>query len=97
MKLDWHFCPWCYGEGFAPLSSREYPDKRYSAKCGNPACDRKDLMPFMRYCPWCHRRVRKKWKIDKTATSCSRCGWGVLPSYWTHCPWCAKGLPQPSG
>jgi serine/threonine-protein kinase len=92
MKLDWRFCPWCYGPGFEPHTTRRYTDKRYTARCANPRCERKELMPFMRYCPWCHRKVRKKWEIVGSRDKCSRCGWGVLPAYWSHCPWCRKEI-----
>ncbi len=92
MKLDWTYCPWCYGPGFEPHTTRQYTDVRYVARCGNPRCTRKELMPFMRYCPWCHRKVRKKWEILGTHEKCARCGWGVLRAYWSHCPWCTKSL-----
>jgi serine/threonine-protein kinase len=92
MKLDWHYCPWCYGPGFEPSSTREFSDIRYTARCQNERCSRKLLMPFMRYCPWCHRKVRRKWKIPESTKSCRHCGWGVAAGYWTHCPWCAKRL-----
>jgi len=92
MKLDWHYCPWCYGPGFAPSTTREYSDIRYTARCQNARCSRKLLMPFMRYCPWCHRKVRRKWKIPESTKSCRHCGWGVATGFWTHCPWCAKRL-----
>ena len=92
MKLDWTYCSWCYGAGFEPHTTRKYTDVRYTARCGNSACPRKELMPFMRYCPWCRRKVRKQWQILGTREKCSRCGWGVLRQYWSHCPWCRKSL-----
>jgi hypothetical protein len=92
MKLDWHYCPWCYGPGFEPSSTREYSDIRYSAKCQNAKCSRKLLMPFMRYCPWCHRKVRRKWKIPESEKTCRHCHWGIAAGFWSHCPWCAKRL-----
>lgn len=92
MKLDWNYCPWCYGAGFEPETTREYSDKRYQARCSNPRCRRKLLMVFMRYCPWCHRKVRRKWKIPGSSDSCKSCGWGVLRSYWSYCPWCGARL-----
>jgi serine/threonine protein kinase len=92
MKLDWLYCPWCYGPGFEPLSTRHYSDRRYVARCRNPRCERKDLMPFMRYCPWCHTKVRHGWKVQGTGETCRKCGWGVLGDFWTTCPWCGTGL-----
>jgi serine/threonine-protein kinase len=92
LKLDWIYCPWCYGPGFEPTDNRTFPDKRYQGKCQNRACERKDLMPFMRYCPWCHRKVRRKWKIEKSSRSCGKCGWGVAGEYWSFCPWCVTRL-----
>ena len=92
MKLDWKYCAWCYGPGFEPHTARQYTDVRYTARCPGARCPRKELMPFMRYCPWCHRKVRRKWKIEGSTDKCSRCGWGVLRQYWSHCPWCRKSL-----
>jgi serine/threonine-protein kinase len=94
IKLDWKYCPWCYGPGFEPLSNRIQNDRRYTQRCDNPRCSRKQLMPFMRYCPWCHRRVRKKWTITGSRDRCSRCGWGVVSSFWSYCPWCATRLDR---
>jgi serine/threonine-protein kinase len=92
LKLDWAFCPWCFGPGFEVSTGREYPDKRYEARCSNPDCSRKLLMPYMRYCPWCRRKVRRKWKVPGSGHKCPSCGWGVFRSFWDHCPWCARSL-----
>jgi serine/threonine-protein kinase len=92
MKLDWEYCAWCYGPGFEPVAKRKFSDRRYTARCANPKCDRKLLMPFMRYCPWCRRKVRRKWKIPASDKVCRHCGWGVAAGYWSHCPWCSKRL-----
>jgi serine/threonine-protein kinase len=92
-NLDWSFCPWCYGPGFRKVSDRSYKDSTYAARCTNPACSRKSLSPFMRYCPWCRRRVRRHWRIADSKDRCKRCGWGVLPGFWRFCPWCDKALP----
>lgn len=92
VKLDWKYCPWCYGPGFDSLGKRRYVDRRYVAKCRNPGCERKELMPFMRYCPWCRRKVRRAWAIADSRKSCSRCHWGVVGNYWDFCPWCGVAL-----
>lgn len=91
MKLDWRFCPYCYGASLGPRSNRSYTDVRYQARCHKTNC-KGDLMPFMRYCPWCRSKVRKKWKIPKMNEKCRHCGWGVLRDYWGDCPWCGKKL-----
>jgi serine/threonine-protein kinase len=91
-KLDWRFCAWCYGPGFTDATERQYSDRRYVARCRNPKCDRQDLMPFMRYCPWCHTKVRQPWRIEGSADKCGKCDNGVLRDFWTHCPWCAVSL-----
>lgn len=88
LKLDWHYCPWCFGPGFEVASAREYSDRRYAARCDGSACKRKELMRFMRYCPWCRRKVRRKWKLPGTAETCHSCGWGVAKDFWSYCPWC---------
>ncbi len=90
VKLDWRFCPWCYSPGVEPAENRSYSDKRYVARCSNPDCPDGRLMAFMRYCPWCHRKVRRKWKIPRSRETCSRCGWGVVRDFWEYCPWCGK-------
>jgi hypothetical protein len=92
MKLDWSYCPWCFGPGFEVTTDREYSDKRYQGRCANPGCSRRLLMPFMRYCPWCHRKVRRKWRMPESKDVCPSCGWGVFRSFWDYCPWCGKGL-----
>jgi serine/threonine protein kinase len=91
MKLDWLYCPHEYRTAQGPRSDRSYSDKRYVATCTNPSC-RGPLMPFMKYCPWCRTKVRKKWKIKGSEDRCAHCGWGVLKDFWTHCPWCARRL-----
>jgi hypothetical protein len=92
MKLDWKYCPHEYGPAQGPRSDRSYSDVRYEISCSNPSC-RGPLMPFMKYCPWCRTRVRRKWKIEGSNDKCPSCGWGILKGFWTHCPWCAKKLP----
>ena len=91
MKKDWRYCAWCYGGGYE-TDGREYSDVRYTgARCSNARCKRKDLMPFMRYCPWCRTKVRKPWPLPKSTDKCKHCGWGTLHEYWQHCPWCGRG------
>ena len=92
MKLDWRYCPWCYGPGFEPATNRQYSDVRYQTRCSNLRCSRRDLMPFMLYCPWCRRKVRRKWKVPGSTDTCKSCGWGVVRSYWSWCPWCGSRI-----
>jgi hypothetical protein len=90
-KLDWHYCPWCYGVGFEVETSRTYPDRRYTHSCDNPKC-RGPLMPFMRYCPWCRSKIKRVWKLPGSKERCPSCHWGVDTDFWHHCPWCTKAL-----
>ncbi|NND60970.1 MAG: protein kinase [Gammaproteobacteria bacterium] len=92
MKLDWRYCPWCYGAGYDDATEREYSDKRYTARCTNRRCKRKLLMPWMRYCPWCQTKVRRRWKIPGGDGRCDSCSQGVLHEFWSWCPWCATRL-----
>lgn len=92
MKLDWPYCPWCYGSRFEVQTTREFEDKRYTARCTGQRCTRKLLMPFMRYCPWCRIRSRRKWKIEGVTQSCGQCGWGIVPHFWNYCPWCVARI-----
>ena len=88
-KIDWHYCAWCYGPGFVEETSRRYSDKRYSSKCANSRC-RGPLMPFMRYCPWCRKKVRKPWRLPGTRKTCKACSWGIAHEYWNYCAWCRE-------
>ena len=90
LKTDWLYCPWCYGPGFEVGTTRKYSDKRYVARCTNTKCSRKQLMAFMRYCPWCRRKVNRKWKIEGSNDVCKACGWGTVGDFWKCCPWCGK-------
>jgi hypothetical protein len=92
MKTDWRFCPWCYGPAVNPQAIPRYSDVRYTARCSNRSCEDGALMPFMRYCPWCRRKVRKAWKIEGVKDRCPSCGWGVLRDYWEYCPWCGRSV-----
>jgi hypothetical protein len=93
-KLDWRYCAWCYGPGFeVEAGTRRYSDRRYSAHCMNAKC-RGPLMPFMRYCPWCHSKVRRPWLLPSSKERCPSCKWGVDSDYWHYCPWCTKAIAQ---
>jgi len=92
IKSDWRFCPWCYGETVNPEGYRRWSDAAYVDKCRNKQCEWKWLMPFMRYCPWCRRKVSRAWPIEGSKDRCTRCGWGVLRDFWEYCPWCASKL-----
>lgn len=95
VKSDWRYCPWCYGRGFEEETSRRFSDRRYVARCEKSSCGQ-PLMRFMRYCPWCHTRVRRKWSIPQSRSSCTSCGWGVAKDYWEHCAWCSAPVKRRS-
>ena len=94
LKADWPYCPWCFGPGFEVGTSREYTDQHYIARCANRKCDRKQLMAFMRYCPWCRRKVSRKWQVPGGDERCSSCGWGIVSEFWQCCPWCGKAASR---
>jgi serine/threonine protein kinase len=89
VKNDWDYCTWCYGPGFVEEASRVYPDKRYTARCGNQRC-RGQLMPFMRYCPWCRTKVKRPWKLEGSRSKCRSCKWGIAREFWNYCAWCRE-------
>jgi serine/threonine-protein kinase len=91
MKKDWRFCPSCYGPSYE-TDGRSYSDVRYTARCSAKRCSRRLLMPFLRYCPWCNAKVRRRWPLSEKAGKCRRCGWGVAGEFWSFCAWC--GLRQ---
>lgn len=97
VKADWHYCPYCWGSAIGPNTTRELSDKRYSARCTNSKCSRKDLMPFMRYCPWCHTKVQRKWPLPGSRSKCERCAWGVSREFWSCCPWCSAKVKPTKG
>lgn len=90
-KLDWRYCAWCYGPAFEVETERHYADKRYESTCSHRDC-RGPLMPFMRYCPWCRRKVQKPWSLGTGADRCPSCEWGVDLDFWSICPWCSTSL-----
>lgn len=89
VKNDWDYCAWCYGPGFVEESARSYPDKRYVRKCESERC-KGPLMPFMRYCPWCRKKVRKAWTLAPSRQSCEACSWGIAADFWKYCAWCRE-------
>jgi serine/threonine-protein kinase len=89
VKNDWNYCAWCYGPGFVEETTRHYPDKRYTHRCDNTRC-RGQLMPFMRYCPWCRKKVRRPWKLETSKHACRACGWGIAREFWNYCAWCRE-------
>ena len=91
VKNEWDYCPWCYGPGFEQESARRYPDKRYASRCANARC-RGQLMPYMRYCPWCRTKVRRPWKLPESSHSCRSCDWGIAREHWNYCPWCREPI-----
>jgi serine/threonine-protein kinase len=92
VKSDWRFCPWCYGGRISDSTAMRYDDNRYERRCKNRTCIGKWLMPFMRYCPWCRRKVERPWSFEGGTAKCPRCRWTVLPDFWDKCPWCARNL-----
>ena len=93
VKNDWDYCAWCYGPGFVEETTRVYPDKRYTSRCSNRRC-KGQLMPFMRYCPWCRTKIRKPWKLPGTGSSCKACNWGIAREFWNYCAWCREPVPR---
>jgi eukaryotic-like serine/threonine-protein kinase len=93
VKTDWDYCAWCYGPGFVQETNRHYPDKRYTARCSNKRC-RGELMPFMRYCPWCRMKVRRPWKLPGSRHACRACRWGIAREFWNYCAWCREPVKR---
>ena len=93
VKNDWDYCAWCYGPGFVEESARTYPDKRYTGSCERERC-RGPLMPFMRYCPWCRKKVRKAWRLKGSQHSCTSCNWGIAREFWNYCAWCREPVTR---
>ena len=91
-RSDWRFCPYCYGPGFKRVSERAYADNAYTGRCGNSACSKGVVAPFMRYCPWCRHKVKRRWKLEAVKTRCSGCDWPILPEHWVACPWCSRKI-----
>jgi serine/threonine-protein kinase len=89
VKNDWDYCAWCYGPGFIEEAARSYPDKRYTSTCANARC-RGELMPHMRYCPWCRTKVKRPWKLSGSRTKCRSCSWGIAAEFWNFCAWCRE-------
>ncbi len=86
---EWHYCCWCYGAGFDTGQYRRSAGVRYHGHCRY--CGGK-LMRFMRYCPWCRRKVRQKWLVRPFPEVCGQCGWSIDSAFWNYCPWCRQCL-----
>lgn len=93
VKADWRYCAWCWGPGLPDPSERRYDDKRYRKACVNSSCPRGVLLPFSRYCPWCHRKAHTSWPVAGSRARCRRCSWGVVSDFWDYCPWCGVAHP----
>jgi serine/threonine protein kinase len=92
VKLDWKHCPWCHGPGFKDAHKKTYSDDLYEAvRCDGAKCSGR-LMRFMKFCPWCRKKVKREWKIPNSKDRCPSCNWGVLSTYWSYCPWCGESL-----
>ncbi len=89
MTPEWHFCPWCFGAGFDEPAEKINRSIHYHTTCSH--CHGK-LMRFMRYCPWCHRKVSTPWQVRPFPEICGNCSWSVDSVYWTYCPWCRQRL-----
>jgi serine/threonine-protein kinase len=92
VKSDWRFCAWCYGGTISDSDGMRFRDRRYERRCGSRRCPGEWLMPFMRFCPWCRKKVERPWVFQGSTGKCPRCRWSVLPDYWECCPWCARNL-----
>jgi len=85
---QWDYCPWCYGGGFVRQID-ESNHIAYHTRCRH--CDGK-MGRFMRYCPWCRRKVKKPWRVWPFPELCTQCGWSIDSSFWNYCPWCKQRL-----
>ena len=92
VKLDWTYCAWCHGKAIGPVTEREYSDKDYEVGCRNASCERKEVLPFSRYCPWCRTKVKKAYPLKPRGKRCPHCSRGVAGEFWDHCAWCGKDL-----
>ena len=88
---DWRFCPWCYRERFKKVSPKPSRDKRYTEHCTNPFCH-KPMMPFMHYCPYCHKKVARPNHHPSLPERCPSCHGGVAKDHWDFCAWCGEEL-----
>ncbi|MEM7279672.1 MAG: hypothetical protein AAF385_16295, partial [Pseudomonadota bacterium] len=93
VKKDWRYCSWCYGRGFEAETNRRYSDRRYTQRCASVACGG-PLMSFMRSCPWCHTKVKRKGPVAGSKDNCTGCGWGIAAEYWNNCAWCGKTVKR---
>lgn len=88
---DWRFCPWCFRERFKKISPIPSRDKRYTKHCTNPRCH-KPMIPFMSYCPYCHKKVGRPWQHPSLPDRCPSCRWGVAKDHWDFCAWCGEKI-----
>jgi serine/threonine protein kinase len=90
---EWTYCPWCWGGKYENVDAWVNPDDRYVARCPNSDCPEGIVMRYMRYCPWCHRKL-KPWSHPSFPGRCPSCNWFTAKSYWDFCAWCGYELFQ---
>lgn len=93
IKGEWSYCPWCWGGKYSNVDSWVNPDRRYVSTCPNSKCPERIVMRYMRYCPWCHVKL-KPWTHPSFAARCKQCRWFVAADYWDFCAWCGDEIYQ---
>ena len=90
---EWNYCPWCYAGRFESNGRKPPLDPKAERICPTTGCGGQ-LRPFMKYCPMCKTRVRRRWSHPALVDSCRRCRWPINHDYWRYCPWCGRRDPK---
>ena len=91
VKDEWDYCPWCYRKRFTWADVWLTRDKRYVKNCPNQRCGERKIMRWMRYCPWCHVKLRPC-ILRQLDGRCKKCKWSIAADYWDYCAWCGEDV-----
>ena len=89
VRAEWTSCPWCYSGRLAGNGRPPRPDPRAERRCSRAGCNGQ-LRPFMRYCPVCKTKPKRRWSHPSLPERCGRCRWPVSGAFFRYCPWCGK-------
>ncbi|MCA9728969.1 MAG: protein kinase [Candidatus Eisenbacteria bacterium] len=93
VMAEWEYCPWCYAGRFESNGKKPRFDSKAERICPTAGCEGQ-LRPFMKYCPQCKTKVKRRWSTAALPHGCARCRWPINRDYWRYCPWCGRREPK---
>lgn len=93
VRAEWSHCPWCYAGRFESNGRRPPADMSATRICTAKHCEGQ-LRDFMRYCPECKQRPRRRWSHPDLPDRCPKCRWPTSRDFLRFCPWCGRREPK---